>query len=85
MWIPDYTEFAEYVKIHDMVYLITKGHRYCKNNTSGSKVYWRCAGYQRYGCRGRAVTQMVDGYDMAKVKNIVHEHPFVDIRLTSSK
>lgn len=67
--------FARYITSGDKKFLFHDGHRFYKNAESkgfgegDTKVYWRCAGYQRFQCMARATTQVIDGYDMVKFKN----------------
>lgn len=68
-------EFAQYTTVRDRQYLMLGGNRYAKNNSNNcGRVYWRCIKYYTTRCKSRAMTQLVDGYDMAKVTHIEHNH-----------
>lgn len=65
---------AQYLKVGSVVNLIHDGQRYLKNGESGSKTYWRCSEY-RLGCRARATTETIAGYDVVSNRKVPHTHP----------
>lgn len=65
--------FAQYENKGNTKILFINGDRYYKNAESGDNTYWRCGKYQKYRCLARAITRMIDGYDMVKIKGC-HTH-----------
>lgn len=39
-----------------------------------SLVSWKCTKYKRFGCRARAVTKLVKGYEVMKLSKPHHTH-----------
>lgn len=72
-YFSEIARLAQYLKVGSVEYLIHDGQRYLKNGESGSKLYWRCSEY-RLGCRARATTENIDGYDVVTNRKVPHTH-----------
>lgn len=60
-------KFARYVTSNGKKFLCQDGHRFYKNAESKltfdgkQRIYWRCAGYGRFACNMRAISQVIGG------------------------
>lgn len=46
-----------------------------KNSGSHQRTFWLCSKYKKFRCKARAVTCVIDGYEMVKIRSTPHSHP----------
>lgn len=68
-----FTIFARYVENSRV--LQHSGYRFHKNRERKTCTHYICSGHNRYKCRAKVCTKMIDGIEMMKVKYDVHTHP----------
>lgn len=56
------------------VSLLHGGFSYTRNRKAYGSTYWRCTSYIRNGCKARAITRTINGFEMMKVSGD-HTHP----------
>lgn len=76
LYFVGYIHFAVFETNGNERFLYSDGYRFHMNRQYIRKdcISWRCNGYKRYGCRARASTRMVNGYEMMKVHHGTHKH-----------
>lgn len=75
----DFTEFAQLQRIGSAICLVNGGYVYQRNRQIHERSFWRCSMYKKYGCRGRAITCIINGYEMVKKYPTKHVHPTQEI------
>lgn len=77
-FFPGFHSFAQYTGHGDRKVLICRGYRFYRHGETNTRIYWRCSGYKRFKCPNRAITKMIDGYEMVKLRTTIHNHPATD-------
>lgn len=54
--------------------LMLHGHRYRRDGVGDQSKYWRCVFYDKTSCRARVSSRIINGYEMAKMRNNPHNH-----------
>ncbi|XP_059611371.1 modifier of mdg4-like isoform X28 [Phlebotomus argentipes] len=54
--------------------LVLYGHQFVKDRLSHDSINWRCAHFQKFKCKARAVTKVYNGVEMVKITNSCHSH-----------
>lgn len=55
--------------------LVHNGYFYLKNSDSNDRTFWLCSRFQKFKCKARAITRVIDGYEMVKIRSTPHSHP----------
>lgn len=71
----DFRHFAQIENIENRMFLIYNGERFFEDGHNGKgRRYWRCRRTTGFACKARMVTNLVNGYEMMKIQNGVHDH-----------
>lgn len=69
-----FEDVAEFINVGKSRFLMFHSYRYRKNRDMNDVRHWRCVEYQRYDCRSRATTKIINGRERVRVNAKGHTH-----------
>lgn len=68
-----FTIYAKYVENSRV--LQYSGYRFHRNRERKTCTHFVCSGHNKYKCRAKVSTKIINGHEMMKVKYDIHTHP----------
>lgn len=81
----EFDTFAELIIENGAISLIHEQHRFIRDRIENGRSYWRCRDSFRSNCKSRVVTRTINGIEMMKIRNEVHDHSVAKKRKIRSK
>lgn len=81
----DFDAYAELIIENGTISLIHEQHKFIRDRVENDRSYWRCRDSFRFNCKSRVVTRQINGIEMMKIRNGVHDHSVAKKRKMKSK